>query len=869
MASAADRTAARDTVVRPARFASRSLFPVFPRTVSSVSAYEINETAQSITETQTTVAGANTLIPVVYGTQRVGGIVSAIGVFNGHLIVRVIWCLGEIDAVVSVAVDDQALPAGIAATHYTGTADQTVDVTLAAAITGYADALPGVAYSVFDIAPGTTSGFPRFAAVVRGMKVRSADGGAKAYQDNPAYHLADAIESTIYGLGKSVDWASVAAVAARNDEVIGGERRRILGLTLAEQLSGEQLLQALRDYAGCFVVPDGERYRLVADAPADAVKAFDETNIVAGSVRLEKRGTGDSPTMVEVEWTDTSVTPWRTARYTTPAASPRRLSRLSKPGITRYSEARRYAIERLNEAHLCDLSISFVAFDDALAVQVGDIVTVTHPLGLTDKAFRVAKIDPLPPGGRWQIAGVEYDPAKYCDEVVEFPTTPDTSLTSPNTPPLLASVTAAEQTYALDNGTFASRLAIAWTTPASFPFVRQFIVKVVGGGVTVASALVDGSLRGWTTQALQQGVAYTVSVAIVSTSGAVGADTWVASPVTLIGKGVVPGDVGSVSGFEAGGRVFLRWTRADNPTDPGTPDPDIWRYEVRRGATGDAWAAAQVVDQVDALTLVDEGAPAGTWRYQVKAIDSIDQYSTTAATVDVVVTLDSAAFLVDAYDHTSPTLTGMESFTLAPTDPHAYYITEDGASVASKFTASPLSSGFSGVMAENHASVTSTWLGEPEDFGLLIGGQWTGTASVADVSGSHVSSFGYSTDGGAYTYAAGLSQKANARFARLKHEATTTSTLLVTAPTQRIRVDAIPREEVGTGTSSASGPVTVTLENPYVAVKKLIVTAEGSTARFALADNITVGDPTTFDVYVFNDSGTKLASAFRYAFQGV
>jgi hypothetical protein len=72
----------------------------------------------------------------------------------------------------------------------------------------------------------------------------------------------------------------------------------------------------------------------------------------------------------------------------------------------------------------------------------------------------------------------------------------------------------------------------------------------------------------------------------------------------------------------------------------------------------------------------------------------------------------------------------------------------------------------------------------------------------------------------------------------MKHESLTTSTLKVTIPTQNIRVDAVPREEVGTGTSSSSGPVTITLANQYVAVKKITITPQGTTARSSTFDRI-------------------------------
>jgi hypothetical protein len=178
----------------------------------------------------------------------------------------------------------------------------------------------------------------------------------------------------------------------------------------------------------------------------------------------------------------------------------------------------------------------------------------------------------------------------------------------------------------------------------------------------------------------------------------------------------------------------------------------------------------------------------------------------------------------------------MASYTINPTDTNSYAVTEDGVMAATKFPNT--ASSYGNIAATYHNSVTSTWLGEVEDFGLVLSGQWTGTATVADISGSHISYLGNSLDNSTWNYPAGLSQKLNARFAKMKHESLTTSTLKVTMPTQNIRVDAVPREEVGTSTSSASGPVTITLTNQYVAVKKITITPQGTTARSSTFDRI-------------------------------
>jgi hypothetical protein len=587
----------------------------------------------------------------------------------------------------------------------------------------------------------------------------------------------------------------------------------------------------MRTYASCFVVQGDAGVKLIPDTAGASVATYTASNIAAKSMRLRKRGIQQVPTVMRVEFTDTTSTPWKTGTAEVLAAgvsagtTQRRESSISLPGVQTYEQAYREAVERINKLTLGDLSCEFVAFDEALACEVGDIITVSHPIGLTSKQMRVTNVSAASVG-RWKITASEYDPAMYSTTVQTQPTFSDTDLPSPAEPPAVAGLTATEEVYQLENGTYSSRIKLAWTA-ADYPYVQHYRVEVFRLGELVFSSNARDPVA--RTPAVQEGVEYVCKVATVTTIGAVG--DWAQINITPAGKYLVPGDVPSLTCFEAGGTVHVDWLPAI--------DIDIWRYEVRYSTTAGTWADATMIDRVDALRLTSDQIPVGTWKIHVKALDSVGQYSATAATANVVVTSDAASFFVDSYDSTTPTLTNMASFTLAPTDSATYYVTEDNAMWGAKYS-SNLST-YSNALATYHASVTSTWLGESEDFGQLLGGQWTGNSLVSAISGSLTSYLGLSQDGSAWTYLTGLSQKENGRFARLKHESLTTSTLLVTVPTQNIRLDAIPREEVGSGTSSSTGPVAVVLENSYVAVKKLSVSPEGSTARVATYDHVVVG----------------------------
>lgn len=827
---------------------------------------DINSVATKQEDQQLQVAAENAPIRVIYGRTRVGAQVADALVYQNKLVLVVVWGEGEIDAIESIQINDKSVPAGVVITSYAGTSGQTVNATLVAAYAShgitFTDAFPGIAYSVVAVPADATDGFPQVSAIIRGRKLYDPRTTLTTYSDNPALVLADFIQSNLYGMNRSVDWASVIAVADICDELIGGEKRRKIGLVIDSPSTCASWIEALRAYASCVLSQEGGYVRLAPDYIVASSATFNASNIVANSLSLKKRGIQQIPTLVDVKYTDTSIIPWSEKSAIAKLSgvdagtTPRRESQISLPGIHRYSQAYREAIERLNKLNLSDLLVDFLAFDEAIEVQVGDVITVSHPIGLTDKLLRVTSVTSDSPG-RWRISSAEYDPAAYSNIVQTEPTYLDTELPNPAAPPALSGLVTTEEVYQLDNGTYSSRVRATWTA-ADYSYLSHYRVEIYQAGVLMQTTTAMSST--YASPSMQEGLEYVVKVAAVTSIGAVGA--WAQSNLTIQGKYLIPGDVPSVQVFEAGGRVYVSWGAAI--------DLDIWRYEVRYGPTAGTWDAATLIDRVDALRLSSDQIPVGVWKIWIKALDSVGQYSTTPAAATVTVTSDASAFFVDEYPSDTPTLTNMTEFNLGPTDTKRYFVTEDTVAFGTKFSGNL--STYGNALATYHSSLTSTWLGEPEDFGQLLGGQWTGTALVAALSGSMTSYMGFATVGSApgdFSFIAGLSHKENARFAKLKHESLTTSTLLVTVPGQSIRLDAIPREEVGTGTSSAAGPMTITLENDYVAVKKLTITPEGATARSATYDNIVVGSPTTFDVYIFNDSGVKIASPFRFEFQGV
>ena len=799
----------------------------------------LNASAVSAAETQLGVAAENAPLRVIYGQVRLGPQIAYVLAYQNALVILAIWGHGPIDSIVSLDIDDLPVKPGVQAVHYTGAPGQVVDPTLVAAFAGqtpavsYTDALAAIAYSVVTVPAAASQGFPRINAVVRGIKV-SIPGSPAQWSDNPAYCLADFITNSVYGMMRTVDWTSVTAVAADCNVLAGGvEKLRTLNLALEVVQPVQNWLDTLRTYAGCWVVPSGVDFKFISDkVPVAGVVAsyIHDSGTIQAIGGVKKRGVQSMPTVMTITYTDTGATPYRNSTVTVYAAgvlagtTPRRESAVTLPGVTRYSQAYREAVERLNKLLLNDLSMSLNVFDAALAREVGDVVAVTHPLGFAAKQMRVMSVSG--DYGRFTLGLVEYDPAVYDASVATGPTWVDTNLPNPTSPPAITAVAMVEEVFQLENGTWASRWRVTWAA-APYSFLANYRAELWAGASLIHSNSVLNNV--WPTPAVQEGVVYTAKIAAVSSIGSVGA--WGTQSGTALGKQLIPGNVPSVSAFEAGGRVYITWLPAI--------DIDIWRYEVRYGAVGGAWATATLIDRVDALRLQSDQVPTGVWTLYVKAIDSVQQYSAAAASVGVTVTSDANSFLVSTKFQSAPALTNMAAFWRGRTDPNTYFVTEDGAMAGAKFPAG--ASTYASIAAAYHAAITSTWLGEVEDFGLLLGGNWTGVATVQDLNpgaGGHLSYLGWSLDGSAWTYPAGLSQKLNARFARMKHESLAAATMLVTIPTQSIRIDAIPRQEDFLSNSLSTGGKAIVLAQQYIAAQSITVTPSGTAALIGVVDDV-------------------------------
>lgn len=866
--------------------------PKAPPVVSPPSALEA--TAQTAATRQMQVAGAGAPLRIVLGEDCIGAQVGPVWYYNGKLYIRCIWALGEAEGVQSVFLNDQPLPADVEAVHYTGTTTQGIDPWLAAAgaaqspAESYTDTLVftargttfGIAYSVFAVPQRLLTGGLEFKAIFRGLKLYDPRTATTTWADNAGLALR-AILASPWGENKTITGGDVD-LADRCDELCGAapnqEKRSRIGITLSARQPASQWRETLRTYAECFVIPDGAGYLLIPDAPASSEYTYShaaDNLLELGSIT--RAGTNQQPTVITGYYTDRSVTPWRDIAIapikrpgvdagTTPAIP----QEIRLNGIFSAGQMTRVCTTRLNKLHLCDLSGDIHTIDDGMQVRAGTVVTLIDPRIGAGKQVRVFGSSGV--NGRYVQTWVEHDNAVYSDVVVADPSTPDTSYPLANDPPEITLLNIDEVVAQMQTGRLGTRFNVSWDEP-DYPFLDGYRVEVLAGAQLIDTAPVSGAA--YTSPWLQEGVTYTIKVATLSP---VAQSAWVQDAKLAQGKLLVPGDVPFFNAFELGGTTYMFWT-------PGT-DLDRTGHEIRRAyidageTVAQHWARGVVVNRVadPAVTYAAQNEPVGTWRYMIKCLDSVrsalypfGQESVNGVYKDVVVTSDVNAIWSDTHLFTGHTLTNMHEYNDWPPT-RDKYISVGGTSTS---TAMPNAADtYPNPTATYDTPASSEFLTTTHDFGAIVSGQWLVEAgsqdySLANLSGVAVVYIELSDNGSAWVQYSGTSAKASGRFARIR--IATTGVMVITGhPT--LRVQAVPKTEKHTVTTSASGPVTLTLDHHYIAsVGEPQTQAVGSTPIFHSCDNIVVS-PTadnTVEVSAWNISGARVATTIGVTFNGI
>ncbi len=591
-------------------------------------------------------------IPLIYGRCRVGinqAYAGCSGEDNKYL--HIIGIVGEgplhgiaqTDGVDQVFLDDKLYTAYGSLVYYeffTGTDDQAVCATLAAADPTWNDPLRHTAYLYIRLRWNADKfqGLPNITIEVEGQELYDPRDETTGYSTNPALAVRDflARSSRRGGLG--------IASARIDDDAIGGAasyceaKDWTVGIPLTQN---RPAVDNLRDILACFrgaVVYAAGSFRLKyldLDYESSVMSLTEDDVALAGdasSLRIRQPSLFDAPNAVRCKYLNAEK------RYQTDdfvlsdaaavaADGDLREETVTLTGVNASANVQKlanYWLERLRHNRTAE----FAAGSRCLALEPLDLVDLTHSLtGWDGQIMRVQGVS-VQPDGAVGLSLLEENAAFYDDDYddiahVWYETTlPDPSGAVRG----VHNVSQAEEVYS-----YRGRSFTRWTVdfdppdPEDYPWwdhAEIWLAIGAGGWKFMTKAASDYQL-----DPVEEGVTYYLKIQSVSIHGAREAfeDAYTVSH-TIVGKTDAPADIDSLTAVASNDVVNLY-------ADP-VADPDVVGYEVRLGAN---WSGGLFIGFNETPNIRLAGVRPGTHTFWMAAKDNAGNYSANPESATVTV----------------------------------------------------------------------------------------------------------------------------------------------------------------------------------------------------------------------------------------
>jgi len=213
------------------------------------------------------------------------------------------------------------------------------------------------------------------------------------YSGNPVWCLKDLLVSTRYGLGyyidadNDIDQTLLVEMSKHCEEKVpdgigGYEKRFVMNVVLDVNSSAMDWILKLSAMFRCMPFYSEGKIKIRIDKPEDPVQLFTMGNIVKDSFTQSWKSIKSVPNIVEVDFLDKDKNYQRdTVAYTDEVAiaagDPLRKMKIDLFG-SKISQVLREARYALKTAKFINRVVSFKAGFDALAIQPGDVFSISH-----------------------------------------------------------------------------------------------------------------------------------------------------------------------------------------------------------------------------------------------------------------------------------------------------------------------------------------------------------------------------------------------------------------------------------------------------------------------------------------------------------
>ncbi len=505
-------------------------------------------------------------IPIIYGRRKIGGtrvFVETSGADNEYLYICLVLCEGEIEAIDDVYINDivstdSKFSGLVSIDKKLGSDTQTASSVLTPAPSWTSDhTLKGVAYlgMRFKWDRDVFGSMPEVTAIVRGKKVYDPRTDTTAYRTNPAICLLDYMRNSRYGKNLPdsafesgfTSWAAAANLCDQNvDAYSGGGTIDLFSCNAIIDVSKniiDNVKVFLSGMQGLLTYSEG-KYKLVIENSASPSYAFTEDNILGGiTINGEKKrdrfnrviATFANP---EKNWQQDQIEypEAGSSDYTTFLAQDNGFElekRVALDTVINAYQARNIANTILLRSRN-GIRASFLATVDALQVEVGDVVSVTHSSpGWSAKPFRVTGLT-LQNDGNVGVTLTEHQDSFYAWYTgAQVPDYVDTNLPDPFsvTAVDVNTVSVSSSEAINDNGSSSQRFLVSWTEPSD-NFISEYVVQFKES----TEALWRGEVRTDSSpiyiSGIQSGISYNIRIKAINTLGVSSAWATLESAVT-------------------------------------------------------------------------------------------------------------------------------------------------------------------------------------------------------------------------------------------------------------------------------------------------------------------------------------------------